>query len=92
MNPATPATTSGQPSQPLLLRATDIAERLQLNVQTVRRLCATGELPATKFGTEWRISSSALESWVNKLHPIHISTRHRAANRNPRNARAQAFN
>ena len=76
-------------AQPLLLRATDIAERLQLNIQTVRRLCATGELPATKFGTEWRISNAALERWASNLHAGHISTKHRPVRRH---ARAQAFN
>ena len=69
------------PPEPLLLRTTEIAERLQLNIQTVRRLCATGQLPATKFGTEWRISTTTLETWASNLHPGHISTRHRPPRR-----------
>lgn len=38
-----------------------VAAELDLNVDTVRRLCRDGDLPgAKKFGTAWRIPADAL--------------------------------
>ena len=72
-----------QPSR-LLLNMQDVAERLQLNIQAVRRLCANGDLPATKFGTEWRVSAHTLELWTQRLPVGHISTRHKPSRRRAR--------
>lgn len=40
------------------------AERLQVHPRTVRRLLVSGELPGNRIGRQWRISPSALQSYV----------------------------
>jgi excisionase family DNA binding protein len=42
----------------------EIAERLKVSYRTVYRWVQDGKLPAYKFGTEWRISSSDLEEFI----------------------------
>jgi excisionase family DNA binding protein len=49
--------------RPLLsLRAT--AERLSVSTRTVRRLVATGQLPALKVGGQLRFDPAELEQWL----------------------------
>ena len=50
-----------------LLRVTDVAERLATSVATVRRLIASGELPARRIGsTSLRIREQDLEELVER--------------------------
>jgi len=37
------------------------AKLVQMNEQTIRKMCRNRELPAIKLGSEWRISVKALE-------------------------------
>lgn len=50
------------------LRLKDAAKRLDTSVDTVRRLCATGKLPALNIGTKghrvWRIRPIDLERFA----------------------------
>ncbi|UEJ83955.1 helix-turn-helix domain-containing protein [Brachybacterium halotolerans subsp. kimchii] len=40
----------------------EVADELQLNPETIRRYCVTGEFPhARKFGISWRVHRSDLE-------------------------------
>lgn len=43
-----------------------VAEYLQLQPRTVARMCFRGELPAVKFGTNWRISERKLVEWLDE--------------------------
>lgn len=43
-----------------------IADRLQLHVNTVRRLIASGELPAMKIGRVWRIPESSYRAFIER--------------------------
>ena len=45
------------------LTATEVAQRLKLNVETIYALMKSGELPAARIGGRWRIEASALREW-----------------------------
>ena len=47
-----------------ILTADEAATVLRMNVDKVRRLSASGELPCRRVGGSWRYSRSALLSWV----------------------------
>ena len=49
------------------LTARDVAELLQLNIETVYDLIAREGLPATKLGGSWRFDESELREWF-KAH------------------------
>jgi excisionase family DNA binding protein len=51
-------------SQPEVLTAEQLAALLQLDVDTVRRLVARGELPGRKVGGHWRFSRKAVLEWL----------------------------
>ena len=46
------------------LTATDVAQLLQLNVETVYGLIAKQGLPAAKIGRLWRFEESKIRAWV----------------------------
>ena len=51
-----------------LLTVEDVAERLQVNEQTVRRWLREGELTGVPFGgrTGWRISEADLQAFLDR--------------------------
>lgn len=51
-----------------LLTADEVAARLRLSTEHVRRLMGAGVLPAFRVGTEgsWRMKRAALERWVEQ--------------------------
>ncbi len=51
-------------SEPLLLRATEVARRLSLGRATVYRMMASKELPTLRRGRVVRVPARALERWV----------------------------
>lgn len=51
---------------PEILTASEAAELLRLNAQTVARLAQAGELPARRLGREWRFRRSELLAWFAK--------------------------
>jgi len=46
------------------LSADEAAEMLNMHPRTVRRLLASGELPGTRLGRQWRISSAAVRRMI----------------------------
>lgn len=49
---------------PQLLTPDDVAARLKMHRDTVRRLLRSGELPGVKIGRAWRTPSDKLAQWV----------------------------
>lgn len=49
---------------PAMLTPGECANLLRLTHETILRFCKSGELPAVKFGKEWRISKQDLQSYI----------------------------
>lgn len=45
---------------PLVLTSGQVAGLMQVTDDIIRKWCASGKLPAVKFGKEWRIARDAL--------------------------------
>ncbi len=45
------------------LTASEVSDMLRVNVETVYRLIADEELPATKVGRSWRFEREAIQTW-----------------------------
>jgi excisionase family DNA binding protein len=50
-----------------ILRVDEIATDLELSPRSVRRLCESGELPATKVGGNWIILATEYRQYVEAL-------------------------
>lgn len=48
------------------LSVTDICEYMDVSAFVVTSLLRSGELPAVKFGREWRVAKQDFEDWINK--------------------------
>lgn len=46
------------------LTATEVAESLQLNVESIYSLIATEGLPAAKICAQWRFDEDELRAWI----------------------------
>lgn len=44
----------------------EIAATFKLNVATVRRMLARGELEGTKLAGQWRVSQEDLDAWIER--------------------------
>lgn len=55
--------TTTVPERPLL-SIRDVAARLSVSEKTVRRLIASGELPALKVGGRLRVDDGELRAWL----------------------------
>jgi len=47
-----------------LLNTAEVARILRLEVATIRKLLAKGELPGRRIGRDWRVDSATLESYL----------------------------
>ncbi len=47
-----------------LLTIPEVAELLQVSTKTVRRMIASGDLPAHRLGRQWRIGPAELERFL----------------------------
>lgn len=47
------------------LSADEAAELLKLHPRTIRRLLASGELPGTRLGRQWRIADATLRAFID---------------------------
>ncbi len=47
------------------LAVADICEYMDVSTFVVTSVLRSGELPAVKFGREWRIARSDFEDWLN---------------------------
>jgi excisionase family DNA binding protein len=50
-----PPKTRRSPEEGEIMIISEVAELLRLSETTVRRMCERKELPAVKFGSQWRI-------------------------------------
>lgn len=56
----------GEQKQDQWLSITQIAERLNVDKETIRKLCVSGQIQASKVGDQWRIRPSALETYLGQ--------------------------
>jgi excisionase family DNA binding protein len=47
------------------LTVADICEYMDVSTFVVTSMLRSGELPAVKFGREWRVSRDDFEDWIN---------------------------
>ena len=47
------------------LSVADICEYMGVSTFVVTRVLRSGELPAVKFGSEWRVARGDFEDWIN---------------------------
>ena len=47
------------------LSVADICEYMDVSTFVVTSVLRSGELPAVKFGREWRVSKEDFEAWIN---------------------------
>jgi excisionase family DNA binding protein len=47
------------------LSVVDICEYMDVSTFVVTRVLRSGELPAVKFGREWRVARGDFEDWLN---------------------------
>ena len=56
------------------LRVSEVAKAWRVPERTVRNFCETGEIPATKFGSTWRIDHEAFDEYClthnNRFDPL----------------------
>jgi len=52
--------------QASVLSPSEAAKRLNVSVETIRRLCRLGEIRAMRIGRQWRISEEALEEHLTR--------------------------
>jgi excisionase family DNA binding protein len=55
---------SGAAAPPEVLTPPQLAELLQIDVETVLALAAAGEIPGRRLGDEWRFSRPAILDWL----------------------------
>jgi excisionase family DNA binding protein len=60
---------SGKPVSGGFLTPEQVAEQTQLCTATIRRLCASREIAATKLAGQWRIPEDAYLAWVKAGEP-----------------------
>ena len=51
-----------------LLTPADVAQRLNIHVDTVYTLIHQEELPAIRVGGQWRLAESEVRQWVEERH------------------------
>jgi excisionase family DNA binding protein len=47
----------------------EVADRLNIHPESVRRLIRQGKLPAIKFGNKWLVDKSELEQFASHYDP-----------------------
>ena len=47
----------------------EVADRLHIHPESVRRLIRQGKLPAIKFGNKWLVEKSSLEQFAGHYDP-----------------------
>jgi excisionase family DNA binding protein len=52
------------------LTVADICEYMDVSTFVVTSVLRSGELPAVKFGREWRVSRDDFEDWINTQRAI----------------------
>jgi excisionase family DNA binding protein len=52
------------------LTVADICEYMDVSTFVVTSVLRSGELPAVKFGREWRVSKEDFEAWINQQRGV----------------------
>ena len=52
------------------LSVADICEYMDVSTFVVTSVLRSGELPAVKFGREWRVSKDDFERWINEQRGV----------------------
>lgn len=52
------------------LSVADICEYMDVSTFVVTSVLRSGELPAVKFGREWRVSKEDFEAWINEQRQL----------------------
>ncbi|MGW8319107.1 MAG: helix-turn-helix domain-containing protein [Candidatus Promineifilaceae bacterium] len=47
----------------------EVADRLNIHPESVRRLIRQGKLPAIKFGNKWLVDKATLEQFASRYDP-----------------------
>jgi excisionase family DNA binding protein len=47
----------------------EVADRLKIHEESVRRLIRQGKLPAIKFGNKWLVEKAILEQYASRYDP-----------------------
>lgn len=55
------------------LSVADICEYMDVSTFVVTSVLRSGELPAVKFGREWRVSRDDFEVWINEQRRAHTN-------------------
>lgn len=66
------------------LTTEEVAQRIKESKHTIAQRCASGQIPATKLGGEWRVKEDDLEAWMapNNIKPgvrVRNTSRRRSA-------------
>ncbi len=48
------------------LRLSEAAQFMRITPQTLRKLVASGAVPAVRIGTRWRLYRPAIEAWLTR--------------------------
>lgn len=51
-----------------LLAAASVAKILDITTEAARKRIQRGQIPAVKFGREWRVKDSDLQAYIKNLH------------------------
>jgi len=51
-----------------IMTVQELADFLRCNKSTIYRLIKTGQIPAFKVGSDWRITSDKVEQWLEQQH------------------------
>ncbi len=55
------------------LSVADICEYMDVSTFVVTSVLRSGELPAVKFGREWRVATDDFEDWINAQRKSSVS-------------------
>ena len=58
--------TEGRSTEPLLLKAEEVAKLLRVGRSKVFAMLAAGELPVVRLGRSVRVPRAALEGWIEE--------------------------
>lgn len=61
-----PALRNSEGPIPDWMSTTDAAQWLEVSTRWIRKLCESGELPATRIGRSWRVSRDSLEAYKGR--------------------------
>jgi len=57
-----------------ILTAEEAAEYLKMALSTLYRYMRTGQVPCFKVGNQWRLKSSVLDQWMERLSTLDVSS------------------